>query len=46
MAPRTMLRQQLERLAAHGLTAFAATELDFILFRIPTRKPGKKPIAA
>jgi glutamine synthetase len=33
MAPRTMLRRQLERLAAHGLTAFAATELEFILFR-------------
>ena len=33
MAPRTMLRHQLERLAAHGLTAFAATELEFILFR-------------
>jgi glutamine synthetase len=33
MAPRTILRRQLERLAAHGLTAFAATELEFILFR-------------
>jgi glutamine synthetase len=33
VAPRTMLRHQLERLAAHGLTAFAATELEFILFR-------------
>jgi glutamine synthetase len=33
MAPRTMLRHQLERLAAHGLTAFAATELEFLLFR-------------
>jgi glutamine synthetase len=33
MAPRTMLRHQLERLAAHGLTAFTATELEFILFR-------------
>ena len=28
-----MLKRQLERLAAHGLTAFAATELEFILFR-------------
>ncbi|HVE22842.1 MAG TPA: glutamine synthetase family protein [Acidocella sp.] len=33
MAPRTMLRRQLQRLAAHGLTAFAATELEFLLFR-------------
>jgi glutamine synthetase len=33
MAPRTMLRHQLERLAAHGLTALTATELEFILFR-------------
>jgi glutamine synthetase len=33
MAPRTMLQRQLERLRAHGLTAYAATELEFILFR-------------
>ncbi len=33
MAPRTMLKAQLARLAEHGLTAFAATELEFILFR-------------
>ena len=33
VAPRAILRRQLERLAAHGLTAFAATELEFILFR-------------
>jgi glutamine synthetase len=33
MAPRTMLKKQLERLQGHGLTAFAATELEFILFR-------------
>jgi glutamine synthetase len=33
MAPRTMLRHQVERLAARGLTAFAATELEFLLFR-------------
>jgi glutamine synthetase len=33
MAPRTMLKTQLARLAAHGLTAYAATELEFILFR-------------
>ncbi len=33
IAPRTMLKRQLERLAGHGLTAFAATELEFILFK-------------
>jgi glutamine synthetase len=32
MAPRTMLKQQLARLAEHGLTAYAATELEFIVF--------------
>jgi glutamine synthetase len=33
MAPRNMLKKQLARLAERGLTAFAATELEFILFR-------------
>lgn len=33
MSPRTMLKQQLNRLRAHGLTALAATELEFIMFR-------------
>ncbi len=33
MAPRTMLKKQLARLAERGLTAYAATELEFILFR-------------
>ena len=33
MAPRSMLKAQLARLQAHGLTAYAATELEFILFR-------------
>ena len=33
VAPRTMLKKQLERLAGHGLSAFAATELEFILFK-------------
>ncbi len=33
MSPRTMLKKQLKRLADHGWTAFAATELEFILFR-------------
>jgi glutamine synthetase len=33
VAPRTVLKRQLERLKAHKLTAFAATELEFILFK-------------
>jgi len=33
MAPRTILKKQLERLKTHGLTAYAATELEFILFK-------------
>ncbi|WIM95413.1 glutamine synthetase family protein [Actinoplanes oblitus] len=32
-SPRQILRRQLERLAAHGLTAFAGTELEFVLYR-------------
>ncbi|MCE5288943.1 MAG: glutamine synthetase family protein [Nocardiaceae bacterium] len=31
-SPRQILRAQIDRLAAHGLTAFAATELEFIAF--------------
>ncbi len=33
VSPRTILKKQLDRLQGHGLTAFAATELEFILFR-------------
>lgn len=33
VAPRTILKKQLARLRHHGLTAYAATELEFILFR-------------
>jgi glutamine synthetase len=33
IAPRTLLQRQLARLAERGLTAFAATELEFLLFR-------------
>lgn len=33
MAPRTILKNQLQRLREHGLTAWAATELEFILFK-------------
>src|SRR3954452_213639 len=32
-SPRQILRRQLDRLAAHGLTAFARTELEFVLYR-------------
>ncbi|MEU9556720.1 glutamine synthetase family protein [Streptomyces fumanus] len=32
-APRQILRRQLERLAEHGLTARAGTELEFIVFK-------------
>jgi glutamine synthetase len=32
-APRQILRRQLDRLAAHGLTAKAGTELEFIVFK-------------
>jgi glutamine synthetase len=33
VAPRQVLRHQLDRLAARGLAAFAGTELEFLLFR-------------
>jgi glutamine synthetase len=32
-SPRQILQRQLERLAAHGLTAFAGTELEFVLYK-------------
>jgi glutamine synthetase len=32
-SPRQILQRQLDRLAEHGLTAFAGTELEFVLFR-------------
>ncbi|WP_282693667.1 glutamine synthetase family protein [Streptomyces sp. CC208A] len=32
-APRQILRRQLDRLAAHGLTAHVGTELEFIVFK-------------
>jgi glutamine synthetase len=32
-SPRQILRRQLERLAEHGLTAWAGTELEFIVFK-------------
>ncbi len=33
VSPRTMLKKQLDRLQSHGFTAWAATELEFIMFR-------------
>jgi glutamine synthetase len=35
IAPRTILNEQAARLAAHGFTAKAATELEYYLFRTP-----------
>jgi glutamine synthetase len=32
-SPRQILRRQLDRLAAHGLRAYAGTELEFIVYR-------------
>src|SRR5256885_5987147 len=32
-SPRQILRRQLDRLASHGLTAFARTQLEFIVYR-------------
>jgi glutamine synthetase len=32
-SPRQILQRQLDRLAGHGLTAFAGTELEFVLYR-------------
>src|SRR4051794_19228077 len=32
-SPRQILRRQLDRLAEHGLTAYAGTELEFVLFK-------------
>ncbi|GAB3118547.1 glutamine synthetase family protein [Glaciibacter psychrotolerans] len=32
MSPRTMLRQQVDKAAAHGWTAFSGTELEFMIY--------------
>jgi glutamine synthetase len=32
-SPRQILRRQLDRLAGHGLSAYAGTELEFVLYR-------------
>jgi glutamine synthetase len=41
-SPRQILRRQLERLAERGLYAFAATELEFIVFRDTYEEAWKK----
>jgi len=38
VAPRAVLRRQLDRLAANGLMAYVATELEFIVFDEPYRE--------
>ena len=38
VAPRTVLRRQVDRLAAAGYSAMAATELEYYLFRTPYRE--------
>jgi glutamine synthetase len=41
-SPRQILRRQLERLAERGLTAMAATELEFIVFRTSYEEAWKR----
>ena len=41
-SPRQILKNQLARLASHGLEAFAATELEFIVFDDGYREAWKK----
>jgi glutamine synthetase len=41
-SPRQILRRQLDRLAAHGLTAYAGTELEFVLYRDSYEQAGDK----
>jgi glutamine synthetase len=41
-SPRQILRRQIDRLAAHGLTPFCATELEFIVFDDGFRDAWKK----
>lgn len=42
VAPRTMLRRQVERLASHGLVAKAASELEFFIFIDSYREANAK----
>lgn len=41
-SPRSILKAQVDRLAAHGLEAFVGTELEFIVFDDSYRKAFKK----
>lgn len=48
VAPRQILKRQLERLAEHGLTAMMGSELEFYLFREPydaARRKGFRGLA-
>lgn len=38
VSPRAILRRQLDRLAERGLVAYAATELEFMVFDVPYRQ--------
>ncbi|MFP8903627.1 glutamine synthetase family protein [Streptomyces atacamensis] len=42
VAPRHVLRTQLDRLAARGLTAYAGTELEFLLFTASYREAWER----
>lgn len=42
VSPRQILRRQIERLAERGLVAYAATELEFIIFRDSYEEAWKK----
>ena len=44
-SPRQILRRQLDRLAERGWRRVAATELEFIVFRTPTRRRGTRATA-
>ncbi|MDG9702516.1 glutamine synthetase family protein [Streptomyces sp. DH37] len=45
VAPRHVLRTQLDRLAARGLTAYAGTELEFLLFTASYREAWERRYA-
>ncbi|GGN53476.1 glutamine synthetase [Actinoplanes lobatus] len=41
-SPRQILHRQLDRLAAHGLSAYAGTELEFVLYRDSYEQASQK----
>ncbi len=45
VAPRSILRHQLDRLADHGMTVFAASELEFVLYDDSYREAHDKGFA-